>query len=66
MDKFETLRQMVWCDHAGVTIQSATKGTTHVGLLGGKAVHVVIEEGKVKILCHQCFCDAMQLRFKLT
>jgi len=65
VDKLESLREILWCDHAGVMIQSATTGSTHVALLGKRAVHIVVEQQKVKILCHSCFVDAMQERLSL-
>jgi len=63
VDNLRELREFLWCDHASVTIQSVTPEYAHVGLITTKAVHLVIEQGKVKILCHACFCNAMQLRF---
>ena len=66
MDNLHELREFLWCDHASVTIQSASKEYTHVALSTTKAVHLVIEGGKVKILCHNCFCLAMQVRFDLS
>ncbi len=66
MDNVKQLREFLWCNHAPVSVQSVTKDYAHVSMLTDKAIHIVIEENKVKILCHSCFCDAMQKRFDFT
>lgn len=65
VDKLSELREFLWCDHVGVSIQSVFKEYSHVSLLSPRAVHIVVEQGKVKVLCHSCFCTAMQTRLKL-
>jgi hypothetical protein len=65
VDNLRELREFLWCDHAPVTIQSVTGTYAHVALSSPKGLHLVVEDGKVKILCHACFCGAMQVRFKL-
>jgi len=64
VDNLRELKELKWCDHSPVVIQSyLADGYTHVSMHGGIATHLVVEKGTVKILCHACFCSAMQLRF---
>jgi len=57
------LKQFVWCNHAVLVIQSHTPEYTHANLITTKAVHLIMEQSKLKILCHTCFVAAQQLRF---
>jgi hypothetical protein len=65
VDNLRELKEFVWCDHSPVSIKGFTGEYTHVALMTSKAVHIVCEQGKVKILCHSCFVDAMKVRFSL-
>lgn len=65
VDISHELGEILWCDHAGVSVQGFTREYTHVALLSIKAVHIVVELKKVKVLCHDCFVKAMQVRFDL-
>lgn len=61
MDNLNGLREIKWCDHAGVSLNSAFTGRAHVSVMHHKAVHIVVEDGIVKIICHSCFVHAMQV-----
>lgn len=65
VDNLRELREFVWCDHVALSIQGYGPEYTHAAIIGGKAVHIVAEQGKVKFLCHSCFTMAMQERFNL-
>lgn len=65
VDNLKQLRELLWCDHSGVALQAMTEGYTHVAVYNLLAVHIVVEQGKVKILCHACYILAMKVRFKL-
>jgi len=62
VDKGKNLKEFVWCDHAPVGFPTLTAGVAHLAILPERAVHIVVEEGKVKILCHSCFVAATQIR----
>lgn len=62
VDNLQTLREMLWCDHVKLIFQDGSPYSTHVALLSKQDVHIIIESGKVKLLCHECFVTAMKVR----
>jgi len=61
-DKSNSLREFLWCDHAPVGVPTLKDGVAHLVILPERSVHLVVEQGKIKILCHPCFCVATQVR----
>lgn len=49
-----------FCDHVGAR-GLWLRGSTPVIVVAAPYVHIVIEEGVVKILCHNCFLRAIQI-----
>jgi hypothetical protein len=54
----EKLTEIVWCDHLRVTTQPLVMSKVpHVFLHGDKS-YLVIEMGKVKLVCPECFYES--------
>lgn len=55
------ITEAVWCDHAAVIPQMDPRAV----LIGSPGVYVIVEEGKVKILCKTCFSQGIKLTWPL-
>ena len=55
--------QAIWCDH--VSAKGMFIGSERTSLLLSPrqttAVHIVVEEGKVKLMCTACYMKAVQI-----
>lgn len=54
------IREAVWCDHV-TAFGQWIHGTRPAIVVTTPRIHIIIEEGKVKLLCPQCFLKAVQL-----
>ena len=58
----EMPREGVWCDHVGI-IGCKMDGASFLSILPSvKAVFVLIEEGKVKLVCLECLQRGLRFR----
>lgn len=64
VDSVDKIREAVWCDHVKAG---------GVWYFGGRVlkvwnapINIVIEEGKVKLLCDACYYDGLQIRLPYT
>lgn len=64
MDTGDNIKEAKWCDH----VKAAgfwQPGEYSTVLVDTPHVHIVVEQGVVKILCGLCFYKAIDLREKL-
>ena len=61
VDNLRQLKEFLWCDHVGLSIQSYGPVTMHAALVSKAAVHIVLEDGKIKVICHGCWVANQQL-----
>lgn len=55
------IREALWCDHAAVRPQVDPRAV----IIESPGVYVIVEEGKVKILCKTCFGQGIKLNWPL-
>jgi hypothetical protein len=60
VDSVDNLREVVWCDHVQINKHQHIGSSTFDATLKGRT-HIVIEEGKVKLLCDHCYALSLNL-----
>jgi len=62
----ENLKEIVWCDHLVVYPRPIVmSGVPHVFVSGPQGLYLAVEEGKVKLICNECWIRSQQLSIKL-
>jgi len=56
----EKLTEVLWCNHVPVAAGNIRTESHHIVIYHNKPTHLVIEMGKLKILCESCFMKASQ------
>lgn len=63
VNSVDNFREFVWCQHVralGRVVNNSLPGILQVDTPG---VHLVTEEGKIKVLCAPCLLKALQMPF---
>jgi hypothetical protein len=55
VNSVDNLKEMIACDHLSVVWQPLLNTNVPHAWIRSKAMYVVVEEGKVKLLCPDCF-----------
>ena len=58
-DSVDNLTAIVWCDHLAVVPQPMILTNVRHAWLK-KPCYLVVEDGKIKLLCSSCWCKAVQ------
>lgn len=63
VDNLAKLHELLWCKHVDVMPQRmfGHATTIHAYLRGKAAAHIVVEGGKVTLLCNSCWIDLAQV-----
>jgi hypothetical protein len=59
------LNQIVWCDHVHVSVDFL-KASVPTALITSPVTYLIVEEGKIKLLCGNCLRQALALRSDFT
>jgi hypothetical protein len=59
VDKSIKVREIVSCEHLSLVNNPFLSSIPNVGLIAQGLVFVVIEEGKIKLICEPCASKAM-------
>lgn len=61
MDRVDNFNQIKWCDHVDVTCDYLKAGVP-TALILSPVTYMIVEDGKIKLLCGSCLRTALSLR----
>lgn len=64
MDTVDKVSEIKWCDHIHVSVDFL-KAQVPTALITSPVTYLIIEEGKVKLLCGNCLRTALAHRLDL-
>jgi hypothetical protein len=64
VDSVDKLTEIKWCDHVHVNVD-VLKATVPTALITSPVTYLIVEEGKIKLLCGNCLRQALSLRLDL-
>jgi len=64
VNSVDKLTEIKWCDHVHVSVDFL-KATVPTALITSPVTYLIVEEGKIKLLCGNCLRTALAHRLDL-
>lgn len=61
VDTGDKLKEIVWCDHVSVIRNPLFSAMPNVCIERGPRTYLVVEEGRIKLVCTNCMMNSTKL-----